>query len=280
MVAIQSLTWQMPDLRFLKRERFAVTLAVSLLLHVLVLCVSFAMKTDDGPHVFSDLKIRLEPYDKQQESLSQMVRLAQRALAPVPAQPEVRAAEEAKHDAVLFKELAPSAGKNSYNITKKEAASVSKPKSVPKRAVRQALRAMPAVAPRPKPVPGGSMLGNSHDPDAQQLTRYEQLLPLWINRFKRYPAVAKQMGLEGKGVVYLQIDRKGDVLDARIAKSTGHPLLDSALLKMVRDASPVIPVPASYGVGQNAFSYQIEFSFTLDDEGSATDSSGRHGPRS
>lgn len=107
----------------------------------------------------------------------------------------------------------------------------------------------------------GSMLGNTLDPEASTTFTYEQKLALWLNRFRTYPAQAKMLKLEGTGEIGIYIDRQGNVLDLKIVKSTGHPILDNALVTMVKDASPVVPIPAHYQKNKKTFFFYIQFPF-------------------
>ena len=46
--------------------------------------------------------------------------------------------------------------------------------------------------------------------------------------------------------VDIVLARDGTVLDARIQRSSGFPLIDQAILDMVHSASPVPPLPAEH----------------------------------
>jgi TonB family protein len=107
----------------------------------------------------------------------------------------------------------------------------------------------------------GEEFGNSTDSDAKDLSSYEQMLPLWLDKFRVYPEEAIQNDMEGRGDVFVKIDRTGRILLSKIIKSTGHPELDMALTKMLEDADPVIPVPADYYRDKKTFSYKITFEF-------------------
>ncbi len=50
----------------------------------------------------------------------------------------------------------------------------------------------------------------------------------------RYPPLARRLGQEGTVVLALSIDREGRVTDARLRRSSGHPMLDRAALKAAR----------------------------------------------
>lgn len=107
----------------------------------------------------------------------------------------------------------------------------------------------------------GAILGNSVDKNTDKIASYEQMLSLWLDKFKRYPSDAKESDIIISGEVFIKIDRNGKVLLSKIIKSTGYPQYDKALMKMLVDADPVLPVPIDYHSDKKTFSYKIEFEF-------------------
>lgn len=85
--------------------------------------------------------------------------------------------------------------------------------------------------------------------EAELMSRYEQLISLWIEKFKQYPMEARSAGLQGETVVRIRIDRKGNIRYYILERSTGHQLLDRAAIDMVRRANPVPAVPNDYPKG-------------------------------
>jgi protein TonB len=71
----------------------------------------------------------------------------------------------------------------------------------------------------------------------------------------RYPAEARREGWEGLVLVTIRIDRRGSVVSAVIAQSSGHEILDGRALSTVRRwrFHPVGPSPAL------DFDYPIQF---------------------
>lgn len=108
---------------------------------------------------------------------------------------------------------------------------------------------------------GGVVIGNIDDPDANKLATYEQMLPLWLDKFRKYPNEAKIANITGVGEVFIKIDRNGKILLSRIIKSTGSQVLDKALANMLFEADPVLPVPGNYHPDKKSFSYKIAFEF-------------------
>lgn len=64
---------------------------------------------------------------------------------------------------------------------------------------------------------------------------------------QRYPAAARRLGLEGKGVVKIRIDRRGRLVGKpMIHTSTGHDVLDKEALAMVERAAPFDAPPSAF----------------------------------
>ena len=87
------------------------------------------------------------------------------------------------------------------------------------------------------------------------------MLPLWLEKFKIYPEQAQMLRLRGAGVLKITIRRNGKVLKAEIVETTGHPILDSALLSAVQRADPVIPVPPDHLPEMSVLTYKIKMDF-------------------
>jgi len=90
---------------------------------------------------------------------------------------------------------------------------------------------------------------------------YLDRLQRHIRRFMTYPQAAKQQKQQGEVVVTVLLRRDGTVLDARIARSSGYPLLDDAAVKAVRDSSKVPPFPDGYPVAEG--NIELPFKFRL-----------------
>jgi protein TonB len=92
---------------------------------------------------------------------------------------------------------------------------------------------------------------------------YLDRLRRWLNGYKQYPDAAQQRKEEGELVVSFTILHDGTVVDPRIERSSGFPLLDEAALKMLRDASPVPPLPATYRAERVGIDLPVDFSIGL-----------------
>jgi protein TonB len=90
------------------------------------------------------------------------------------------------------------------------------------------------VAPAPPPAP-------TIDPGA--LERYRQGVIGQAARYKRYPRAAIDNNWEGEVVVRMTIGADGRIAALRVARSSGHEVLDRQALEMFRDAKPFVQVP-------------------------------------
>lgn len=64
-----------------------------------------------------------------------------------------------------------------------------------------------------------------------------------LAKYRRYPIQAERARQQGIAYVRFTVDRKGDVLDAQLERSSGYSMLDQETLATVRRASPVPPPP-------------------------------------
>ncbi len=91
--------------------------------------------------------------------------------------------------------------------------------------------------------------------------RYEQEIPLWVDKHKIYPDAARQRGIEGIAVVRIRIDRNGNILYSAIDHSSGSQIIDQAALEMVHNSNPLPPVPKDYE--GNELEFLLPETFTL-----------------
>lgn len=103
---------------------------------------------------------------------------------------------------------------------------------------------------------------SGRDHDSQIVSRYEQLISMWIQKFKVYPEEARKKGMQGESVVRIRIDRQGNIRYYILDHSTGKPPLDRAAIDMIRRANPVPAVPDDYPAG-DLFEFLVPVSFHL-----------------
>ena len=103
---------------------------------------------------------------------------------------------------------------------------------------QQQAPAMPS-APAAAPPPAASPSPQSPSP---AIASWQQSLVAHLARFQRYPPQAR--GAQGVVTVAFRIDRQGNVVSSRIAKSSGSAVLDADALAMIKRAAPLPPPPA------------------------------------
>jgi protein TonB len=91
---------------------------------------------------------------------------------------------------------------------------------------------MPVVQPPPAPVAAPPAPRSNPATEGDYQARARAL----IERNKRYPEEALQMGMTGSVVIVYVIGRDGRLVRAEIERSSGHSLLDQAALQAVRRA--------------------------------------------
>jgi protein TonB len=67
-----------------------------------------------------------------------------------------------------------------------------------------------------------------------------------VVKHRRYPRVARRLGLEGKVLIKISVDRQGRLLNAVIKRSSGQEILDKEALRMVRAAAPFTSLPNDF----------------------------------
>lgn len=108
----------------------------------------------------------------------------------------------------------------------------------------------------------GIILGNSQDKEAKtKINKYEELLPLWIDKFIKVPNEAIVNNLKGDVVVRFQTSRTGRLLDFNLRKSSGVDVLDSAVLQAFINANPFIPPPDNFYPEESQFTFDVTISF-------------------
>lgn len=118
----------------------------------------------------------------------------------------------------------------------------------PQPAARPAEQAAPAAAPAAAPTApaaapattgGGGAAGN---PSA--VPNWQGQLLARLRRFQRYPDSSRYRREEGVAQVTFTLRRDGEVLDVRLARSSGFPELDAEAVQLIRRASPLPTPPA------------------------------------
>lgn len=89
---------------------------------------------------------------------------------------------------------------------------------------------------------------------------FMRALRAWLERHKEYPARARSRRQQGVVLLNFTIDRAGAVLGFRIARSSGHRLLDRAVERLIRRAQPLPSLPGEWKLSHLELQVPIRFS--------------------
>ena len=64
-----------------------------------------------------------------------------------------------------------------------------------------------------------------------------------LDRFKRYPEIARARGSQGEVTVQFMLDRTGHVIAARLVHSSGSSALDEEAISVLKRANPLPAAP-------------------------------------
>ncbi|WP_338332079.1 energy transducer TonB [Acetobacter sp. LMG 32666] len=112
----------------------------------------------------------------------------------------------------------------------------------------------PASTAQAAPPPGLTSAQHTHEP-----ATWQGLLLGQLEKFKRYPAQAQMAEQQGTSMLTFTMDRKGHVLSAHLAGSSGHALLDEETLALVHRAEPLPTPPDSVPGEQITLTVPVEF---------------------
>jgi TonB family protein len=80
-----------------------------------------------------------------------------------------------------------------------------------------------------------------------------------ISQYRYYPKSARDNSEEGMVEARLTIARDGRLLDVSVAKSSGYPNLDSAMVDIIRQASPYPPLPSDIRGDRHVFTLPLNY---------------------
>ncbi len=92
--------------------------------------------------------------------------------------------------------------------------------------------------------PGGGSRGSGMLSPGDK-TDYLARVRGWLERHKRYPRRARLLRQEGTAMLYLVMDPDGRLREYEVRRSTGHELLDEAVVTMIERAQPFPRMPDS-----------------------------------
>ena len=90
-------------------------------------------------------------------------------------------------------------------------------------------------------------------------SEYLGRLQTWLRQHKEYPRRARFRRQEGTTILHFVIDRDGRLRDYGIERSSGHELLDRAVIDMIERSRPLPPIPSHLGRGSLALTVPVQF---------------------
>ena len=78
---------------------------------------------------------------------------------------------------------------------------------------------------------------------------------------KYYPRIARRRGMEGQPVVAFTLNKRGGLMKANLAQTSGYQLLDRAALEAVHQAAPYPEIPAE--LKADTYQFKLPISFVL-----------------
>ena len=90
-------------------------------------------------------------------------------------------------------------------------------------------------------------------------SEYLGRLQTWLRQHKEYPRRARFRRQEGTSILHFVIDRDGRLHDYGIEQSSGHELLDRAVIDMIERARPFPPIPNHLGQSRLALTVPVQF---------------------
>jgi len=120
---------------------------------------------------------------------------------------------------------------------------VDKPKPRPRREKAEPARTAAAASAETKPAAKPAAPKAATGVSGVSPAKWESRLTAWINRHKRYPSAAKSRRSQGNTNVAFTVDSSGQVISARVVRSSGDPELDRAALAVLQGATVPAPPP-------------------------------------
>lgn len=123
-----------------------------------------------------------------------------------------------------------------------------------------------AVPPRPPKAVGGTSTratGSAPGPSAGELRGlrrgYLRGVYKLVDRNKRYPRIARRGRKQGLVVLSVTIDEAGKILEVRVAKSSGHGVLDRSAAETVRSLKRLPKPPGALGWSRHKIKVPIRY---------------------
>jgi protein TonB len=97
---------------------------------------------------------------------------------------------------------------------------------------------------------------------SQMRGAYMRALVPRISKSYYYPAMARRLGQEGRVLVALRIDARGELVDVKVHRSSGHAILDKAAVDALRRLGR-LPAPPSELLGKGTLKIIVPMHYNL-----------------
>lgn len=114
----------------------------------------------------------------------------------------------------------------------------------------------------PKPPPSLDQDTISLDTKDERYVTYAKLIKERIGFHWKYPPDALERLLEGKLMVVFSLARKGEVIQIRLMKNSGHEILDKEAIRAIRAAAPFPPFPGHVRVSRLNIKASFDYRLT------------------
>jgi protein TonB len=104
---------------------------------------------------------------------------------------------------------------------------------------------------------GGGTGRGTRDPLAGYVTRVVRRL----EHSKKYPQMARRDGIQGQVIVAFRVSSRGEIKAPRIAKSSGHQILDEEAMALLRRVGTLPPFPPE--LDRQEVSLEVPLNFTM-----------------
>jgi protein TonB len=82
-------------------------------------------------------------------------------------------------------------------------------------------------------------------PDTVAIAEYSRIVSNLVAAHRQYPGIARIRGWQGTTLLEISVDASGHVIATRVAKSSGHDVLDRQAQEMVNKAGNLPPMPSA-----------------------------------
>jgi len=110
-----------------------------------------------------------------------------------------------------------------------------------------------------EPGPNGQAAKQGSTDAEKEMLTYQDIIKQKIQQARKYPADARQKGIEGNVQLAFTIIKQGTLKNAEITGTSGNASLDEEAIATVKRASPFPEIPAIYAGGEMTMKVKLIF---------------------